>query len=67
MKFSMWQVYVIYDNVQANHSSTDAVSCTDYFVIVLGRIHAKRESGSKLIFYDLRGEDTKIQIMADAR
>lgn len=32
-----------------------------------GRIHAKRESSSKLIFYDLRGEGVKLQIMADAR
>ena len=32
-----------------------------------GRIHAKRASGNKLIFYDLRGEGTKIQVMADAR
>ena len=35
--------------------------------IHLGRIHAKRESGTKLIFYDLRGEGVKIQVMADAR
>lgn len=33
----------------------------------LGRIHAKRLSGPKLIFYDLRGEGVKIQIMADQR
>lgn len=32
-----------------------------------GRIHAKRLSGAKLIFYDLRGEGVKIQVMADAR
>ena len=32
-----------------------------------GRIHAKRESGAKLIFYDLRGESVKIQVMADSR
>ena len=32
-----------------------------------GRIHAKRESSNKLIFYDLRGEGVKLQIMADAR
>lgn len=32
---------------------------------VAGRIHAKRESSSKLIFYDLRGEGTKIQVMAN--
>ncbi|KAI2804384.1 hypothetical protein RDWZM_007802 [Blomia tropicalis] len=40
---------------------------TDVTVSVAGRIHAKRESGSKLIFYDLRGEGTKIQVMANAR
>lgn len=34
---------------------------------VAGRVHAIRESGAKLIFYDLRGEGTKIQIMATAR
>lgn len=32
-----------------------------------GRIHAKRESSTKLIFYDLRGEGVKLQVMADAR
>jgi lysyl-tRNA synthetase, class II len=34
---------------------------------VAGRIHSIRESGSKLIFYDLRGEGVKIQVMANAR
>ena len=34
---------------------------------LLGRVHAKRELSSKLIFYDLRGEGVKIQVMADAR
>lgn len=32
-----------------------------------GRIHAMRESGAKLIFYDLRGEGVKLQVMANAR
>ena len=32
-----------------------------------GRIHSKRSSGAKLVFYDLRGEGTKIQIMANAK
>ncbi len=32
-----------------------------------GRINSKRASGSKLLFYDLKAEGTKIQIMADAR
>lgn len=34
---------------------------------VSGRIHAIRESGAKLVFYDLRGEGVKIQVMANAR
>ena len=34
---------------------------------VAGRVHAKREASSKLIFYDLRGEGVKLQVMADAR
>ncbi|KAG1670226.1 Lysine--tRNA ligase [Nymphon striatum] len=36
-------------------------------VTVSGRVHAKRESGAKLIFYDLRGEGVKLQVMANAR
>ncbi len=40
-----------------------------YFVVfgLAGRVHAKRESGAKLYFYDLRGEGVKIQVMANAR
>ncbi|XP_043508628.1 lysine--tRNA ligase isoform X1 [Frieseomelitta varia] len=34
---------------------------------VAGRVHAIRGSGAKLIFYDLRGEGVKIQVMANAR
>lgn len=34
---------------------------------ISGRIHAIRESGAKLIFYDLRGEGVKIQVMANAK
>lgn len=36
-------------------------------LIISGRIHAKRESGAKLIFYDVRAEDKKLQVMANAR
>lgn len=32
-----------------------------------GRVHAIRESGAKLIFYDVRGEGVKIQVMANAK
>lgn len=35
-------------------------------VSVAGRIHSIRISGAKLIFYDLRGESVKIQVMANA-
>ncbi|OAD55628.1 Lysine--tRNA ligase [Eufriesea mexicana] len=34
---------------------------------IAGRVHAIRESGAKLIFYDLRGEGVKVQVMANAR
>jgi len=34
-------------------------------ISVAGRIHSLRASGTKLFFYDLRGENGKIQIMAN--
>ncbi|CAG0915638.1 unnamed protein product [Notodromas monacha] len=34
---------------------------------IAGRIHAIRESGAKLKFYDVRGEGVKLQVMANAR
>ncbi|CAG0887554.1 unnamed protein product [Cyprideis torosa] len=34
---------------------------------VAGRLHAIRESSTKLIFYDLRAEGKKVQIMANAK
>jgi len=40
---------------------------TNFKFIIAGRIHACRESGAKLIFYDLRGEGVKLQIMANAK
>jgi len=49
-----------YNNIEAGTWNDEEVS-------VAGRIHAKRLSGPKLIFYDLRGEGVKIQIMADQR
>merc|ERR1712142_9766 len=36
-------------------------------VTVSGRIHAIRESGNKLRFYDLRGEGLKLQVMANMK
>ncbi|KIZ04328.1 lysyl-tRNA synthetase, class II, partial [Monoraphidium neglectum] len=39
----------------------------DVTVSLAGRVYTKRASGSKLLFYDLRGEGAKVQVMADAR
>lgn len=39
---------------------------TDISLAVAGRLHAKRASGAKLLFYDLRGEGVKLQVMANA-
>lgn len=36
-------------------------------VTVAGRVHTIRRSSSKLIFYDLRGEDVKLQVMTSAK
>ena len=33
----------------------------------IGRIHAKRNAGQKLLFYDIRGEGLKLQVMANAK
>ncbi|KAF3550704.1 hypothetical protein DY000_02003975 [Brassica cretica] len=38
----------------------------DAEVSLAGRIMSKRASSSKLFFYDLHGEDFKVQVMADA-
>ncbi|KAM0733005.1 Lysine--tRNA ligase [Formica fusca] len=34
---------------------------------IAGRVHSIREAGSKLIFYDLRGEGVKLQVLANAK
>ena len=47
-----------YTNVEVGGVSDDVVS-------VAGRIYSMRPSGSKLVFYDLRAEGAKIQIMAN--
>ncbi|TRY67177.1 hypothetical protein TCAL_02280 [Tigriopus californicus] len=49
------------------HNLPDGTTETDVVLTVAGRIHAIRESGAKLIFYDLRGEGKKIQVMANAK
>lgn len=49
-----------------SNSIADGVTLDDT-VSVAGRIHSIRTSSAKLIFYDLRGEGVKIQVMANAR
>uniref|UniRef100_H2Z669 Lysine--tRNA ligase n=1 Tax=Ciona savignyi TaxID=51511 RepID=H2Z669_CIOSA len=39
----------------------------DEKVSIAGRIHAKREAGPKLIFYDVRGDGVKLQVMANSK
>jgi len=48
-----------YQHLKDSETSADEVT-------IAGRIHAIRESGAKLIFYDLRGEGVKLQVMATA-
>uniref|UniRef100_A0A336LR68 Lysine--tRNA ligase n=1 Tax=Culicoides sonorensis TaxID=179676 RepID=A0A336LR68_CULSO len=45
----------------------DGTVLEDTSLSVAGRVHSIRESGAKLIFYDLRGEGVKLQVMANAR
>jgi len=52
--------------LQEYEKLTDGETLKDVEVRVSGRIHAIRESGAKLIFYDLRGEGVKLQVMATA-
>uniref|UniRef100_A0A8C1RRP3 Lysine--tRNA ligase n=1 Tax=Cyprinus carpio TaxID=7962 RepID=A0A8C1RRP3_CYPCA len=50
-----------YNNLQPGDHLTDVV------LSLSGRVHAKRASGAKLLFYDLRGEGVKLQVMANSR
>uniref|UniRef100_A0A182N0H8 Lysine--tRNA ligase n=1 Tax=Anopheles dirus TaxID=7168 RepID=A0A182N0H8_9DIPT len=45
----------------------DGETLDEVEVTVAGRVHAIRESGGKLIFFDLRGEGVKLQVMANAK
>ncbi|XP_075045246.1 lysine--tRNA ligase isoform X2 [Mixophyes fleayi] len=49
-----------YNSLQVGDHLQDVVN-------VAGRVHAKRISGAKLIFYDLRGEGMKLQVMANSK
>ena len=53
--------------VDKYQSVEDGTTRSEVTLRVAGRLHAIRESGAKLIFYDLRGEGTKVQVMANAK
>lgn len=55
------------DFIEKYNSKIGDGETLDETVSVAGRIHSIRNSGAKLIFYDLRGEGVKIQVMANAR
>ncbi|KAK2705755.1 lysine--tRNA ligase-like [Artemia franciscana] len=63
-KFS---VTIAIDDFVHKYNQLDVGQFSEEKVSVAGRIHAVRESSSKLIFYDLHGDFTKIQVMVDAR
>ncbi|XP_078045606.1 lysyl-tRNA synthetase isoform X1 [Augochlora pura] len=50
-----------------NHILKDGEILENEVHSIAGRIFSIRESGAKLIFYDLKGEGAKIQVMANAR
>ncbi|TMW61280.1 hypothetical protein Poli38472_013743 [Pythium oligandrum] len=51
----------------AKYSSVEAGKQLDDVVVsVAGRLHSKRASGAKLVFYDLRADGVKIQVMSSA-
>ncbi|VEL29301.1 unnamed protein product [Protopolystoma xenopodis] len=47
------------------NSAPNTVQKEDDLDPTVCRIHAKRESGSKLIFYDIMAEDHRLQVMAN--
>ncbi|XP_041969459.1 lysine--tRNA ligase isoform X1 [Aricia agestis] len=55
------------DFIEKYNNLKDGEVLENVTLSVAGRIHSIRESGAKLIFYDLRGEGVKLQVMANAK
>jgi lysyl-tRNA synthetase, class II len=53
--------------IEAFGSMDAGTQSPEKIVAVAGRVWSKRESGAKLVFYDLHNEGDKLQVMADAR
>ncbi|KAK7603036.1 hypothetical protein V9T40_003035 [Parthenolecanium corni] len=55
------------DYIEKYSSLKESETLSDVEESVAGRVHAIRVSGAKLIFYDLRGEGVRLQVMANAK
>ncbi|KAE9332940.1 Lysine--tRNA ligase [Phytophthora rubi] len=56
---SLAEFHAQFSDLEAGSHAADTV------VSVAGRLHSKRASGAKLVFYDLRADGLKLQIMSD--
>ncbi|CAI5714068.1 unnamed protein product [Hyaloperonospora brassicae] len=59
VSLSLATFHAAYGTIAAGSHVADTV------VTVAGRLHSKRVSGAKLVFYDLRADGLKLQIMSD--
>mmetsp|Transcript_28918 Transcript_28918/g.81442 ORF Transcript_28918/g.81442 Transcript_28918/m.81442 type:complete len:621 (-) Transcript_28918:156-2018(-) len=55
------------DYIVKFNSIADGEQLTEESVSMAGRINTKRLSGAKLIFYDLKSNGARVQVMVDAR
>lgn len=53
--------------IEKYQNLTDGEIVENVNLSVAGRVHAIRSSGAKLVFFDLRGEGLKLQVMATAK
>ncbi len=61
-----WQVSVSIPEFVSRYSYLETNQTTEEVVSVAGRVMTKRDSSKKLVFYDIFGEMTKLQILASA-
>ncbi|KAK9823612.1 hypothetical protein WJX72_004233 [[Myrmecia] bisecta] len=61
-----FEVSISLPDFVAKYSDLEAGQHLEDVVSVAGRVHLKRASGSKLLFYTLHGDGASLQVMADA-
>jgi lysyl-tRNA synthetase class 2 len=62
-----FQVTISVPDFIAKYSHLERDQKLDEVVSIAGRIHVKRSSGGALIFYDLKSEGAKLQLLCDKR